>query len=54
MHQVNIASMRVFRNNKGGLATMVLECDEIVAPDVVHQLEHLDPVRAVRFVNRVA
>lgn len=54
MHQVNIASMRVFRNNKGGLATMVLECDETVAPDVVHQLERLDPVRTVRFVNRVA
>ena len=53
LHQVNIASMRVFRDNKGGLATMVLECDEGVPDNVVHQLETLDPVHSVRFVDRV-
>ncbi|XOQ53460.1 MAG: L-serine deaminase [Succiniclasticum sp.] len=53
LHQVNIASMRVFRDNKGGLATMVLECDEEVPERVVHQLETLDPVHSVRFVDRV-
>ena len=51
---INIASMRVFREGKGGIASMVIECDQPVAENVLHQLEKLDPVQAVRFVDRVA
>ena len=51
---INIASMRVFREGKGGIASMVIECDQPVAENVLRQLEKLDPVQAVRFVDRVA
>lgn len=51
---VNIASMRVFREGKGGIASMVIECDQAVGKNVLHQLEELEPVRAVRFVDRVS
>ena len=50
---VNIASMRVFRDNKGGRASMVLECDQAVTPDILAQVAELEPVTAVRFINKV-
>lgn len=52
--QINIASMRVFREGKGETASMVIECDQPVPPEVVHSLEELGPVRLVRFVDRVS
>ena len=52
--QINIASMRVFREGKGKTASMVIECDQAVPPEVVHSLEGLDPVKLVRFVDRVS
>ena len=42
---VNIATMRVFRKNKGGLATMVLECDQKVQSAIVQLLAALPPLR---------
>lgn len=53
MKGVNIASMRVFRSNKGGTASMVIECDQTVNSDVVDQLERLGAVKSVRFVDKV-
>lgn len=50
---VNIATMRVFRARKGGLATMVLECDQKVQPAIVQLLASLPPVDSVRFVDSV-
>ena len=50
---VNIAAMRVFRANKGGVATMVIECDQMVPPAIVQLIGSLDPVKNVRFVNSV-
>ena len=50
---VNIATMRVFRKNKGGLATMVLECDQKVQPAIVQLLAALPPIDTVRFVDSV-
>ena len=52
--QINIASMRVFREGKGETATMVIECDQAVPPEIVHSLEGLGPVKLVRFVDRVS
>ena len=54
MKGINIASMRVFREGKGGIASMVIECDQVVGEAVLRQLEKLDPVQSVRFVDRVA
>lgn len=52
--QINIASMRVFRERKGGIATMVIECDQTVPPTVVEHMEEFGVVRKVRFVNKVS
>lgn len=53
MAGVNIASMRVFRTNKGGMASMVMECDQPVSDNVLQELAKLEPVYKVRFVGRV-
>jgi L-serine dehydratase len=52
-HGVNIASMRVFRDNKGGRASMVLECDQAVTPEVLAHVAEIESVTAVRFINKV-
>ena len=52
--QINIASMRVFREGKGETATMVIECDQPVPADVIRHLEELGPVKLVRFVDKVS
>lgn len=50
---VNIASMRVFRTKKGGVAAMILECDNIVETGVIMLLNALEPIKSARFVNSV-
>ena len=52
-HGVNIASMRVFRDNKGGRASMVLECDQALTPDMLAHVAEIEAVTAVRFIDRV-
>ncbi|MDD3396181.1 MAG: L-serine ammonia-lyase, iron-sulfur-dependent subunit beta [Acidaminococcaceae bacterium] len=51
--KVNIAGMRVYRDNKGGSATMILECDQAVPTEALTRIETLDNVVSVRFVNNV-
>ena len=50
---INIAGMRVFRTGKGGLAIMIIECDQKVAPDTLEKITHLMAVESVRFINNV-
>ena len=50
---VNIAGMRVFRTNKGGLAIMIIECDQEVFPETIEKIEALPGVESVRFINKV-
>lgn len=50
---VNIATMRVFRNDKGGLASMVIETDEAVEPGIVSLLSTLQQIKSVRFISNV-
>ena len=52
--QINIASMRVFREGKGETAAMVIECDQAVPSAVIRHLEELGPVKLVRFVDKVS
>lgn len=49
--RVNIATMQVYRDTKGGLAAMVLESDEPIQPDVVCQLEQISGFRRVVYLN---
>lgn len=50
---VNIATMRVFRSNKGGVASMVVECDSVIDPTGLKLIEAIPAIRSVRFVNRI-
>ncbi|MBP2634972.1 MAG: sdhB 1 [Firmicutes bacterium] len=50
---VNIAQMRVFRRNKGGLASMVLETDQSVDASDIAALKGLAMIRSVRFINAI-
>ncbi len=44
MNRCNIATMQLYRDRRGGLAVMVLECDSCVPPGMVEILGRLDGV----------
>lgn len=50
---VNIATMRVFRDNKGGMASMVIECDEAVPQEILNLIAALPQMESVRFIASV-
>lgn len=50
---VNIATMRVFRNDKGGIASMVIECDQNVPQSIINIIGALEPIKSVRFIAGV-
>lgn len=52
-YKVNIAGMRVFRTNKGGTATMIIECDQMVSEEALKALREIKNVKSVRFINKV-
>jgi L-serine dehydratase len=51
---VNIAQMRVFRRNKGGLASMVLETDQPVDDSDIAAVAGLQLIRSVRRINAIS
>jgi len=53
-HGVNIAQMRVYRRNKGGLASMVLETDQPVDADDIAAVAKLPLIRTVRSINTIS
>lgn len=48
---VNIATMQLYRNSRGGHAVMVIECDHEVPQDAVKWLEKLDGVEKVTYLS---
>ncbi len=50
---VNIAGMRVFRSDKGGMASMVIECDDVVAPELINLIGAMPQIQSIRFINSV-
>ncbi|HIU64239.1 MAG TPA: L-serine ammonia-lyase, iron-sulfur-dependent, subunit beta [Candidatus Avacidaminococcus intestinavium] len=50
---INIAGMRVFRTDKGGIAIMIIECDQAVDLETIKKVELLPAVESVRFINSV-
>ena len=50
---VNIATMRLFRSDKGGMASMVIECDEKVPQDIINLIAALQQIESVRFIDSV-
>ena len=50
---VNIATMRLFRRDKGGIASMVFECDDNVGDGILQQIARLQAVQTVQFIPRI-
>lgn len=50
-NNINIAAMQLFRNERGGYAVMVLECDTEISSDIVKQIENEKGILKVTFVN---
>ena len=50
-HQANIATMQLYRDRRGGLAVMVLECDNHLSSLLVDVLSHLDGVEKCTYLN---
>lgn len=48
---VNIATMQLYRNSRGGHAVMVIECDQEVPATAVKWLEHLEGVEKVTYLS---
>lgn len=48
---VNIAQMRLFRHDKGGVAVMVLETDQPIETDTKHAIENMDEIRSIAVVK---
>ena len=48
---VNIATMQLYRDSRGGNAVMVLECDQQIPEEAITWLEHLEGVMKVTYLN---
>lgn len=51
-HDINIAIMRLTRENKGGLAAAVFETDEALPAMLIEKLEALDEILSVRTLGQ--
>lgn len=48
---VNIATMQLYRDKRGGYAVMVVETDQPIPKDSIQWLEHLEGIIKVTYVN---
>jgi L-serine dehydratase len=48
---VNIATMHLYRSNRGGNAVMVLECDQEVPQESIRWLERLEGIKKVTYLS---
>jgi L-serine dehydratase len=52
-NHVNIATMQLYRQRRGGNAVMVLECDQEVPAEAVESLRHLQGILKVTYLSLV-
>lgn len=50
-YHVNIATMQLYRNIRGGYAVMVLECDQPIPPKPLDELARMDGILKVTYLN---
>ncbi len=50
-HSVNIATMQLYRDSRGGEAVMVLECDQEISSDLIRRLTDLEGIREVTYYS---
>lgn len=50
-HAINIATLNLYRDKRGGYAVMIVETDQPIPESVVKWLEHLEGVIKVTYIN---
>lgn len=50
-HSLNVATMQLYRNKRGGDAVMAIETDEAVPEEAVHLLERLEGIIKVTYID---
>lgn len=50
-HVVNIATLNLYRDKRGGYAVMIVETDQTIPESVVKWIEHLEGVIKVTYIN---
>jgi L-serine dehydratase len=50
---VNIATMQLYRSNRGGHAVMVVECDQEIPEDGLKWLSHIEGVEKVTYLSMI-
>jgi len=50
-HDINIATMRIRRDKRGGTAVMIIECDQAVPSEVIELLSQSPGVKKVTYLN---
>ena len=48
---INIATMQVFRDKRGGFAVMVVETDQVVSKEAIENLEKKEGIIKVTFLD---
>lgn len=49
--QVNIATMQLYRSQKGADAVMILECDKEISEDIIEWISHLEGIMKVTYLS---
>ena len=52
-HSINIATMKIQRDKRGGNAVMIIECDQEVPSEVLKLLSNAEGVKKVTYINAV-
>lgn len=50
-HNINIATMRIRRDKRGGTAVMIIECDQPIPPEVTEALGKAEGVKKVTYID---
>lgn len=50
-HAINIATLNLYRDKRGGYAVMIVETDQSIPESIVKWLEHLEGVIKVTYIN---
>ncbi len=50
---INIANMRVYRNEKGKMANMALETDSIITEEAMNRIKKIVEINNVKFINPI-
>ena len=50
-HRINIAFMKVFRQNRGDTASLIVQVDEFSEDDVIKEIEAIEGIRSVKWIK---